>query len=46
MLIRKRLEKRLRTAVPGAEIESREVIGARGAVKLAMEVLDGHRVHR
>ncbi|MFI5239970.1 MAG: hypothetical protein ACHQQP_09175, partial [Gemmatimonadales bacterium] len=37
-LLRKRLERRLRTAVPGATVHAEEVDGARGAVKLALRV--------
>ncbi len=39
-LLRKRLERRLRTAVPGASIRAGDVDGARGAVKLALRVAD------
>jgi glucosamine kinase len=42
-LIRKRLERRLKTAVPGAVIKAGEVIGARGAVKLAVRSLAVHQ---
>lgn len=35
-LLRKRLEKRLRSAVPGASVSHAEVDGARGALKLAL----------
>ena len=37
-LLRKRLERRLRGAVPGATIHADEVDGARGAVKLALRM--------
>jgi glucosamine kinase len=37
-LLRKRLERRLRAAVPGATIHAEEVDGARGAVKLALRM--------
>jgi glucosamine kinase len=39
-LLRKRLEKRLRGAVPGAIVRPDEVNGARGALKLALNVLN------
>jgi glucosamine kinase len=38
-MIRKRLERRLKHAVPGAAVKADEVIGARGAVKLATHQL-------
>ena len=37
-LLRKRLERRLRGAVPGATVRAEDVDGARGAVKLALRV--------
>jgi glucosamine kinase len=37
-LLRKRLERRLRGAVPGATIHPESVDGARGAVKLALKM--------
>jgi len=37
-LLRKRLERRLRAAVPGATIHTEEVDGARGAMKLALQM--------
>jgi glucosamine kinase len=37
-LLRKRLERRLRGAVPGATVHAGEVDGARGAVKLALRM--------
>ena len=36
-LLRKRLERRLRAAVPGATVHVEEVDGARGAIKLALQ---------
>lgn len=36
--IRKRLERRLKVSVPGAEIRTSEVVGARGAVGLAVGI--------
>ncbi len=39
-LIRKRLEKRLKLSVPGAEIKASEVIGARGAISLAIKIVN------
>ena len=36
-LLRKRLERRLRAAVPGATVHAEEVDGARGAIKLALQ---------
>ncbi|HXF24331.1 MAG TPA: BadF/BadG/BcrA/BcrD ATPase family protein [Gemmatimonadaceae bacterium] len=36
-LLRKRLERRLRVAVPGATVHVEEVDGARGAIKLALQ---------
>ena len=36
-LLRKRLERRLRAAVPGATLHTEEVDGARGAMKLALQ---------
>jgi glucosamine kinase len=38
-LLRKRLERRLRAAMPGATIHADEVDGARGAVKLALQMM-------
>lgn len=40
-VVRKRLEKRLKTAVPGATIKADAVDGARGAVKLARQAVQG-----
>lgn len=37
-LLRKRLERRLRAAVPGATVHAEDVDGARGAVKLALRM--------
>jgi glucosamine kinase len=37
-LLRKRLERRLRAAVPGATVRVEEIDGARGAVKLALRL--------
>ncbi len=37
-LLRKRLERRLRAAAPGAAIRAEEVDGARGAMKLALQM--------
>lgn len=37
-LLRKRLEQRLRSAVPGAQVRSAEVVAARGAVRRALSV--------
>jgi len=41
-LVRKRLERRLKHAVPGATANPEEVIGARGAVKLAIHHVSAH----
>lgn len=41
-LLRKRLEKRLRLAVPGATINAGEVNGARGAVQRALQTIAVH----
>jgi glucosamine kinase len=35
-LLRKRLEQRLKSAVPGAQVRAQEVVAARGAVKAAL----------
>jgi glucosamine kinase len=35
-LLRKRLEQRLKSAVPGAQVRAQEIIAARGAVKAAL----------
>ena len=40
-LLRKRLELRLKSAVPGAQVRSGDIIGARGAVKAAVAALAG-----
>lgn len=40
-LIRKRLERRLRAAVPGVTVHAEDVDGARGAVKLALRMTYG-----
>ncbi|HEY5087304.1 MAG TPA: BadF/BadG/BcrA/BcrD ATPase family protein [Gemmatimonadaceae bacterium] len=42
-LLRKRLERRLRAAVPGATIHPEEVDGARGAMKLALRMATATR---
>jgi glucosamine kinase len=42
-LLRKRLERRLRGAVPGATLHPNDVDGARGAMKLALRVAAGVR---
>jgi glucosamine kinase len=42
-LMRKRLERRIKSAVPGATVKADEVIGARGAVKLATHAITLHR---
>lgn len=41
-LVRKRLDRRLKHAVPGATVKPDEVSGARGAVKLATHQLGAH----
>ncbi len=38
-MIRKRLERRIKNAVPGATVKGDEVIGARGAMKLAVKMV-------
>jgi glucosamine kinase len=43
-VIRKRLEKRIKTAVPGATVKGDTVDGARGAVKLARAAVNGATV--
>lgn len=40
--VRKRLERRLKTAVPGASVKPMEIDAARGAVKLALSAAAGH----
>ena len=42
-LLRKRLERRLRGAVPGATVRAEDVDGARGAVKLALRMAGAAR---
>lgn len=42
-LLRKRLERRLKSAVPGATVRAGDVNGARGAVKLALRAAAAHR---
>lgn len=42
-LLRKRLERRLRGAVPGVTLHAEEVDGARGAVKLALRMATANR---
>jgi glucosamine kinase len=41
-LLRKRLERRIRVAVPGATIHAEEVDGARGAVRLALAMVSAN----
>ncbi len=45
-LLRKRLEHRLKSAVPGAQVRTAEIIPARGAVKAALALVQGGVVGR
>ena len=44
-LLRKKLEQRIRSAVPGAQMRSAEIIPARGAVRLGIRHLTGDAPH-
>jgi glucosamine kinase len=44
-LLRKKLEQRIRSAVPGAQVRSAEIIPARGAVRSAIRRIAGDAAH-